>query len=403
MKMRPLKSLISINEAHSIINANTKQIEDTEYVDILDLEGRVSAENISSPINVPPFRRAAMDGYAIKALDTFSATEDNPVLLECIDTVHAGEVTKSKIESGQCIQIATGAMVPDSADTVIQVELTEIIDDKIQITKPIAPGTNVSKVGVDLKKGDVVVRKGEIFTPGRIGALAAINKSSALVYRKPIVAIIPTGNEIAKLGTPLKEGQIYDINTYTIASLVKKNGGIPKIYDIIPDDYDALEKAILSALDADIILLSGGSSAGERDLNIDIIKKYGKIFFHGVQIKPGKPTLFGKIKDKLILNLPGYPTSCLTNGYIFLVPIMRKLSGLPPKKPTAIKAKMAKKIVSRLGRHQIFTVRVENGYAIPAFKESGAITSIAWADGYIEIPYNVDLVDKDEEVNVYLF
>jgi len=403
MKMNPLKSLISIEEAHKIIGNSIKPISEVEYIDILELEGRVSAEDIISPMDVPPFRRASMDGFAIKSSDTFNASAENPILLECIDIIQAGDVPKKEIKSGECVQIATGAMVPNSADSVIQVELTELINGKVQIISPIAPGTNISKAGIDLKKGEIVVRKGDVFTPGKIGALASINKTSVLVYKKPRVAIIPTGNEIAKLGSSLKEGQVYDINTYTIATLVKKNGGNPIIFDIIPDEIQKIESAILKGLEYDIILLSGGSSVGERDLNIKIIQKYGKVLFHGVQIKPGKPTLYGLIKDKPILNLPGYPTSCLTNSYIFLVPIIRKLGNLPPERPRTIQAKLSKKIVSRLGRHQIYTVRLENGYAIPVFKESGAITSIAWADGYIEIPYNVDLLEKDEIVNVYLF
>ncbi|MHA1686577.1 MAG: molybdenum cofactor synthesis domain-containing protein [Candidatus Heimdallarchaeaceae archaeon] len=401
--MRPFKSLISVDNALSILLNNVKPVNRTEFVPLLELVGRVSAEDIVAECNVPPFRRAAMDGYAVIAEDTFGASDSAPVKLTCVDKVLAGETTDKVVERGTCIEIATGAMIPEGANCVVPVEYTNRNENVIEIIRAFAPQANVSLEGVDIKKGEIVVRKGDVFTPGRIGVLASLNMVRAKVFERPLVAVIPTGKEIAPLGSELKKAQVYDINSYTMTTLLKQHGANPVLYDIVPDDYDALEQVVMKSLDADFILILGGSSVGERDINIDVIRHHGKILFHGVQLKPGKPTLAGIINDKLVLNLPGYPTSCLTNGYVLVAPLIRKMAHLPPIDKKTIKAKLQRKIVSRLGRHQIFTVRIENDVAIPAFKESGAITSIAWADGYIEIPYNVDLIEEGEEVEVVLF
>jgi len=401
--MRPLKKLISLDEAFKILGENTSAIIQVEEISLVRLANRVAAEDIRASMNVPPFRRAAMDGYAVIASSTFGASDRKPIYLTCIEKVHAGEIPTRTIKQHECIEIATGAICPDSADTVVPVEFTNKVDDKIEILKGFTPGDNVSPEGVDIKKGETVIHKGDIFTPARIGILAALNKTSAKVFRRPKVAIIPTGREIAPLGTQLNKGQVYDINSYTLRALIAQNGGIPVLFDIVPDEFTALENILLQALSTDLIVIVGGSSVGERDINIDVLSKHGTILFHGIQVKPGKPTLCGKIKDKLVINLPGYPTSCLTNAYLLLLPYLKKMASLPSEKQKTIRAKLSRKFVGQLGRHQILTVTVKNGLATPAFKESGAITSVAWADGYILIPYNVDLIEKGEEVEVILF
>ena len=242
-----------------------------------------------------------------------------------------------------------------------------------------------------------------ILNPSKIGVLAAIGIDKVKVFEKPNVAVIPTGNEIAKIRTPLKKGQVYDINSYTLASIVRENGCIPIVHNIAVDTYEEIKKIIKESLKYDVIVLSGGSSVGERDVLVDVVKDMGEVLFHGVQIKPGKPVLCGKIDNKLIFGIPGYPTSCMTNAYLFLMPTLRKIAKIPEKKENIIKAKISKRVVSTLGRHQFLTVMVENNLARPVFKESGAITSMANANGYIEIPINVDLVEKGEVVEVKLF
>jgi molybdenum cofactor synthesis domain-containing protein len=294
-------------------------------------------------------------------------------------------------------------MIPQGADAVIMVEDTETNRNQVQIFKPTYPGGYVFPKGSDVKAQDLILKKNDHLSARKAGIIAAVGLERASVYVKPKIAVIPTGYEIADLGMDLKPGQVYDINSYTLSNVVLENGGIPIRYSVVGDSIEDLRAVIAEAKQYDAIVLSGGSSVGEKDVLIDVIKESGEIIFHGVQIKPGKPSLFGIVNQTLIFGMPGYPTSCMINGYIFLGPALRQISHLPPKFSKVIKARMAKRVASSLGRHQFYTVRVENGIAYPAFKQSGTITSMTHADGYIEIPYNLDIVEKDEEVDVILF
>ena len=217
------------------------------------------------------------------------------------------------------------------------------------------------------------------------------------------MAILSTGNEIASPGAPLQPGQIYDINRYTLTTIVNAHGGVAVPYSTAQDTLDDLERAIDACLANDVLVFSGGSSVGERDLILDVITRRGELLFHGIALKPGKPTVFGVVEGKPVFGLPGYPTSCLSNAYLLLVPFLRTLAHLPPHVPHTVSRPIARRIVSTTGRHQFYTVRLENGEAVPAFKASGDITSMSQADGYIEIAAQVDIVEKGETVDVKLF
>ena len=282
------------------------------------------------------------------------------------------------------------------------VEFTEKKDKKVLITKPVYPGANISKLGEDIKKGDVVLKKGTFLTPAKIGTLTALGRTKTEVYQKPRVSVIPTGTEIIQPGQPLKPGQIYDVNSFTLEAILKKNGAVVERFPVITDDPKLLRKGIESALESDVVVLSGGSSVGERDLLAGILEDMGQVLFHGVQIKPGKPTLFGLINDKPIFGMPGFPTSCLSNAHIFLVPAIRRMARLPSGAERTVIAKMGKRIVSSSGRKQFLTVRLEDGVAHPVFKHSGAITSMAQADGYIMLPVNLDVIEEGQEVEVII-
>ena len=247
-----------------------------------------------------------------------------------------------------------------------------------------------------------ILKKGELLTPPKIGVLASLGIEKVKVYEKPKVKIFPTGKEIVKLGEELDYGKIYDINSYTLATLLINEGAKPIINDIVEDDEEAIEEAIGRAIDADYIIFSGGSSIGERDLLAKVIKKKGELLFHGIAVKPGKPTICGKIDNTLIFGMPGYPTSCLTNAYVLLLPSIKKMARLPFE-IKKVKAKLAQNILSTIGRYQIYPVKVENGIAYPVFKESGAITSLSKANGYIEIPAEVEYLEEGMEVIVTLF
>lgn len=401
--MRPLKSLISLDEAKKIVNENIREIDRKEKVSIEDSLGRVLASDIMAEFDVPGFDRAAMDGYAVRAEDTFGASQFKPRILKMIDIVNAGETSTKMVHHGECIQIATGAKLPEGSNAVVIVEDTEKENGRIEVFRPVYPKANVSERGEDIRKGDTVLKRGEVLNPSRIGILSALGVSEVYVYEKPKIGVIPTGREILSLNEKLEEGKIYDINSYTLMSIIRENGGIAVKYDIVEDTYENIKSAVENAMNNDMIVISGGSSVGERDVLFDVIKTLGKVLFHGVQIKPGKPTLFGLIDDKPVFGMPGYPTSCLVNAYTFLLPAVRKISRLPEEEEKIIRAKASRRIVSTLGRRQFLTVKIEKGRAIPVFKESGTITSMANAEGYIEIPENVDLIEKNEDVEVKLF
>ena len=402
-KMAPFKLLISREKALKIILSTVKPIERTERIPIEKAVNRVLASDIKAKRDVPPFDRSAMDGYAVKAEDTFKASQFNPVKLKIIDVLHAGESTDKPIKSGECIRIATGCPVPPGADAVVIMEFTEEKDGFVSVFKGVYPGANIAAKGEDIKKGEVILREGALLTPAKIGVLASLGHKDVLVYQKPRVAVIPTGAEVCDLGSPLKEGQVYDVNSYTLTSILLENGASVTRSPIVSDAIDEIRSAATRYLDHDLIVFSGGSSVGEKDMLVKVVEDLGELLFHGVQIKPGKPTLFGLVNGKPILGMPGYPTSCLSNAYVFLVPAIRKIARLPPKHPRTVKAKMGARVVSASGREQFLTVRIKNGVAYPTFKASGDITSLANADGYIILPVNLDVIEKGEEVTITLF
>ena len=401
--MRPFGALISYQEAKEVIDRHTSPIMRIEAVLIDDAVNRILAEDLVAKINVPPFTRSAMDGYAVKAKDTFDAGQFKPQVFKIIGELHAGENPTKKIKSGECIQISTGAVMPEGADSVIMVEDTEREENEVKVFKSITPGTNIGKMGGDIKAGVVILKAGIVLDAGKVGVIASQGLSKIKVYEKPRIAVIPTGEEVVQSGKKLQPGQLYDINSHTISALVSASGGIPVRIDIAGDKAEELRAAVKEALNSYIVVLSGGSSVGERDLLVDVIDMWGEILFHGVQVKPGKPTIFAMIEGKPLMGMPGYPTSCLINSYLFLVPAIRKLAHLPSRSGDTVKAKLSRRIPGSTGRRQFLTVKLVGDEAVSVFKESGAITSIAEADGYIEIPENIDMLEKGQIVTVTLF
>ena len=403
--MRPFKRLSSAEDALKILLEHAKPIEDIEEVDILAALGRVLAEDMLAPIDIPPFDRAAEDGYAVRAEDTFGASRVHPKKLKIIGRILAGETPNIKVEPNTAVEIATGAVLPEGANAVVRVEDTELDENGefVIIYTAVHPGFDVSKRGEDIKKGQILLKRGTLLKPAQIGALAAVGIDRVKVFRRPRIAIIPTGDELIEPGKELQPGKIYDINTYTLSAIAIENGALPVMVERIPDDLEDLRNALDRALDiADLIVFSGGSSVGVRDFLIDIFEERGEVLFHGVKIKPGKPTLAAIINEKLVLGFPGYPTSCLSNAYYFLVPLIRKLARLPEKRWRIVKGRMAHRITSTLGRMQILPVRVNGDLVESAFKESGAITSMSNAEGLIYIPEDVDLLEKGDIVDVYI-
>jgi molybdopterin molybdotransferase len=402
--MRPFASTISIEEARRRLADHVRPIERTEWLPLLEAAGRVAAADVKADLYVPPFTRSAMDGYAVAAADTAQATPASPVQLSIVERIYTGQLPAMGLKPGTCSEIATGAPLPEGADAVVMVEDTAPAgDEAVNIRTAVKAGQNIGRRGADISPGDLVVRRGELLNPSRVGALAAIGTTEMEVFARPRVAVLSTGNEVVAPGTPLTAGQIYDVNRFTLSAVVERHGGAAEPHEAASDTLDELNDALDACADAEIIVFSGGSSVGERDLILDLVSARGRMIFHGIAVKPGKPTAFAQIGDRAFFGMPGNPTSCLSNAYILLVPFLRATARLPLYAPKTVRVPLGRRIVSQAGRHQFYTVRLENGRALPAFKGSGDITSLSKADGYIEIPADQDTVEDGTIVEVTLF
>ena len=402
--MRPIRETIPLEEARALILESARPVTRIESVPLEEAHGRVLARDVVAAADVPPFSRAAMDGFAVVAADTFGAGQLSPKTLRLVEKVYTGQVPAQAVPQGGCTEIATGAPMPAGADAVVMVEETEKADDgRVRVFSPVYPGQNVGRQGADIRAGQPLLAAGDHLTSSRIGAIAALGFDRVDVFERPRVAILSTGNEIVEPGRPLAPGQIYDINRFTLGAIVAAHGGVPVPHPTPADTIDDLNRALDGVGDADLVIFSGGSSVGERDLILDAVAARGEIVFHGIAVKPGKPTLFGTIDGTPVLGMPGYPTSCLSNSYMLVVPLLRRLARLPEAVRRVVSLPAGQRIVSTTGRHQFYTVRIVDGTAMPAFKASGDITSMSQADGYIEIPAQTDIVEKGELVDVILF
>ena len=400
--MRPFTSTISLEEARRRLTAAIRPIARTERVTLADAAGRVVASSVTSTIDVPPFARSAMDGYAVIAADTTAATREAPARLRIAERIYTGQMPRGPIARGLCAEIATGAPLPEGADAVVIVEDTAPspggghgTGDMVEIFTAATPGQHVGSRGADIRAGAPVVNAGDLFTPGRVGSLAAVGRVDVEVYERPRVAILSTGNEVVDPGHTLAPGQICVVNRFTLAALVAAHGGVPERHKAVEDSLDALTAALDACAAADVVVFSGGSSVGERDLILDVVAARGEMIFHGIAIKPGKPTAFALVNGRPLG--ARQPTSaCRT--HILLVPFLRDR---PAAVPTADRPRAARR-VDNCWRHR-FTVRLTDGRAHPAFKGSGDITSLSQADGYIEIPEDQSVVEAGAIVDVTLF
>ena len=346
-----------------------------------------------------------MDGYAVMAADTERATRSAPTRLRMLDRIYTGQPSSITIVRGTCAEISTGAPLPDGADAVVMVEETATHEDRIEIFAAATAGQHIGRRGADIGAGDRVITAGDFLFPSRVGAIAAIGQADVQVFAKPRVAILSTGNEVVEPGATLAPGHVFDVNRFTLGAIVAAHGGIAEPRHAAQDTVAALVDAIDACATADLIVFSGGSSVGERDLVVDAIAARGTMVFHGIAVRPGKPTAFATIGRPAtpFFGMPGNPTSCLSNAYILLVPFLRALARLPPHRPSLVQAPLGRRIASAVNRHQFYTVRLRDGVAFPAFKGSGDITSLSQADGYIEIPADQSVVEEGSSVTVTLF
>ncbi len=380
----------------------------------LDLAlGRVVASDMVSTIDVPPFDRSVMDGFAVLASDTFGAQEDAPRRLKVVEHIRAGDDPRSTIGPGRAAEIATGAVVPRGANAVVMVEYTRLVGTLLELYRPVAPGENVFAAGADIMAGETAVRRGTQLTPREVGVLAAIGRKVVSVYRRPRVAVLSTGNELTPPTESLKPGKIFDINAYSVAAAVREAGGVPEIRGIIPDEAKTLEESIATAhRECDFTIVSGGTSAGAGDLLYRVVSKVGKpgIVVHGVAVKPGKPTILAVAYTKPILGLPGYPTSALMIFNLFGAPLIRALAGVPAREAVSrtVTATLAETLHAGGGRRAFQPVALvprrgggHTAFALAA--ESGAITTLAEADGFFQVLENTKQVPEGSTVEVALF
>ena len=401
--MRPLKELIPFEDAKRMAMDLVRPIERTETVTLLEAAGRVAAKDVRSRIDVPLVNRAGMDGYAVVARDTARAAKSRPAVLRRLEVLHADTIPRKQVTTGSCTEVATGSTLPAGANAVVRFEDAERDGNVVSIFATVRSRQHVVARGADIRRGSTVVRAEELLTPAKVGALAAIGSADVRTYAQPRVSILTTGDEIVPPGQPIRAGQVYDINSNTIASVVRANGGVPVLLGRLPDRLPTLRASLRRGLVNDFIVFSGGSSVGERDIVVDVVRSQGEILFHGVAVKPGKPTSLGRVDGKPVLGMPGYPTSCLTNCYLLLAPMLRRMARLPAAQPRTVEVPLGKRIERATGRLEFHTIRIVDGQAFSAFKESSAITSMAHADGFIEIPADVGRLESGETVRVTLF
>jgi len=408
------RRLLSFNEAKRVIaqNFQPKPL-GKEQVPLLEAYNRVLAETVVSPVNVPPFDRSTVDGYAVKAKDTFGAEEAKPVKLHLGGTVNVGEPAKFQLKEGLAAEIATGAPLPKGADAVVMVEHTEKKNSQILVYTSVVKGENVMKAGTDIRKGQKILEAGKLLKWKEIGVLAALGLEKVRVYKKPKVAIISTGAEITAPGKTLPPGKIYDINSYTLTAAATECGATPINLGIFPDDPDQLTEALKKALEiADAVITSGGVSVGPKDFLPKILNHLGSpgLIIHGIAIKPGKPTSVALVGGKPVFALPGHPTSALLIFHLLVRPFLLRLTGRTEGEAVKnVEAFAGVRMFSAKGRRTFVMVNLvreekERLIAFPiATGESGAITTLAKADGFVEIHENQQFVDAGEKVVVRLF
>lgn len=386
-----------------------------EEIPSIKARARVLAEDLYSAVDLPHFHRAAMDGYAVIAKDTFGASQSLPAYLKLAGVVEMGKEADQPLVSGQALRISTGGMMPPKSDAVVMVEYTdETAAGLVEIHRGVSPWQNVIQVGDDIRKGELVFRRGRRLRAHDLGALTGIGISSISVFRQPRVALISTGDEIVDANTVPLPGQVRNINQHSLAGLIEECGGKLKDWGVIHDDRAELTRAIGAALDwADLVVLSGGSSMGAKDIALETILSFPKseFVFHGISIAPGKPTIFAKACGKPILGLPGYPVSALVIFDLFAAPLLRCLGGESAQSlgrlERTVKAKLKTNVASQIGREDYVRVTLEGAanqlVAAPLPSKSGAIFTLVKADGMVRIEMNQDGLEQGEEVDVILF
>lgn len=404
-----LLNVMSIDDVKNLIQNKFKYTLDLEKINLLEAFNRICSKDIIAGSNIPDFRRSTVDGFAVNSKDVFGASESMPAIMDLKEEILMGKQPSMPLFfPGDCSYIPTGGMLPEGSDSVVMIEYCDKLDDRtILINNPIAPGDNVIQIGEDIKTTELVLKDGQRLRPYEIGVLASLGIKDIPVYKKPKVAILSTGDEIIPIENNPLLGEIRDINTYLLYASVIEDGGIPISFGIIKDDFDLLKSTIDKALiDCDIILISGGSSVGKKDHTLNVINSYvqGKVLVHGIAIKPGKPTIVGKIGEKIVFGLPGHPLAASIVYKILVKDYINKLMKLKEKE-YGITAEISINYHKAKGREEYLPVYLEavdeKVIANPVFGKSGIVTAFSRAYGYIKIDKNIEGLNEGQNVQVY--
>jgi molybdopterin molybdotransferase len=385
-----------------------------ETVSLKEALNRIISRDITAPEDLPQFSRSTMDGYAVRARDTFGATESLPAFLETAGEVIMGQAPTGKVTPGKVIRISTGGMIPEGADAVIMIEYCHSLDEKtIEVSRTVSPLENIIKPGDDLKKGTVIFERGCILRPQDLGLLAGLGIEKINVFKKPRVAIISTGDEVIPIEKRPEPGQVRDINSYTLSAFCASVGAIPVNLGLCKDSFPDLKEMVAKGLEtADTVWISGGSSVGARDITVQVLESFPdmELLAHGISISPGKPTIIARIGDKAVFGLPGHVASAMVVAEVFLTPFLASLSGDTKAYEDShfyIEAELMRNIESASGRDDYIRVKLikrDGRYlAEPIFGKSGLISTLVQAQGLVKIDRNTEGLYQGQIVNVLLF
>ena len=398
-------NVVTREEAVRIILEKIPEAAEAETVGLPDALGKVVAEDILSPEDLPAYARSTVDGFAVHAADTYGCSEALPAMVTYAGKVLMGEDEKRVLPKASCMQVPTGGQVPEGADAVVMVEHSEDLGDQFRyMLKPVAPGENVNAKGDDIALGEVAVPKGTLIEPRHTAVLAALGISELRVRKPLTVGILSTGDELVDYTETPKGTEIRNINSVTLAAAVEALGCHAKQYPIVPDEEDALREAIDTVRkECDFLIISGGSSVGERDNVNRVLASFGEVYFHGVALKPGKPTMFAMLDgDVPAFGLPGHPAAAFYTFHLFAKPAILKRRGAIAV-PRYVEAELSQKVPSNHGREEILGVALENGKAVPLPAKSGVVSVLSRADGTITIPRDLEGLERGAKVKVLLF
>ncbi|MFN8384037.1 MAG: gephyrin-like molybdotransferase Glp [Anaerolineales bacterium] len=390
-----------------------------EQIETASSLGRITFEEIAAPHSLPEFSRSTVDGYAVRARDTFGASDSMPTYLTLIGEIPMGGTPSQTLGNGECCLIHTGGMLPAGANAVVMLENTQVVaGSEIEIFRSVADGENIIQIGEDVKAGSSILSKGCRIRPAEIGGLMALGITHVSVASKPRVGLISSGDEIIDPSKQTQPGQVRDINAYTLSSLVEKAGGVPVLYGIVPDVKAELESVARVALsECDMVVITAGSSASTRDMTAEVIEALGEpgVLVHGINTRPGKPTILGVCDGKAVIGLPGNPVSALVNGYLFVQPVIEKLLGESPRPRPVVSAKLTVNLPSQAGREDWIPVKLIPAQseaspaktkihylAEPIFGKSNLIFTLAAADGLLRIPPEVTGYEAGETTEIVL-